>query len=125
MQIHQTAQGPAIHLNQEPPENSCRPAVDALFRSVAQVIGPASLAIVLTGMGRDGLLGCEAIVGSKGRVVVQNEATSVVWGMPGAVAEAGLADLVMPLPSIAAEIVSLASQRRTVALTTLAAGAIA
>jgi two-component system, chemotaxis family, protein-glutamate methylesterase/glutaminase len=125
MQITQTGQGPAIHLNQDPPENSCRPAVDVLFRSVAQVFGPASLAMVLTGMGRDGLLGCEAIVGAKGRVVVQDEATSVVWGMPGAVAEARLADLVIPLPNITAEIVSLARQGRAMPLKTLAAGATA
>jgi two-component system, chemotaxis family, protein-glutamate methylesterase/glutaminase len=125
MQIHDTALGPTIHLNQEPPENSCRPAVDVLYRSVAQVFGPASLAFVLTGMGRDGLLGCEAIVEAKGRVVVQDEATSVVWGMPGAVAEAGLADLVTPLPNIAAEIVSLAWQRRIAPLKTLATSATA
>ena len=83
-----------IHLHQGPPENSCRPAVDVLFRSVAECYGRASLAVVLTGMGKDGLLGCEAIVEAGGRVLAQDEATSVVWGMPGAVAKAGLADLV-------------------------------
>jgi two-component system, chemotaxis family, protein-glutamate methylesterase/glutaminase len=92
-------------LNQEPPENSCRPAVDPLFRSVAKVFGPNCLAVVLTGMGQDGKRGCEAIREKGGQVVVQDEATSVVWGMPGAVARAGLADKALPLAMIGAEIV--------------------
>ncbi len=123
MQIKLAEQGPTVHLHQGPPENSCRPAVDVMLRSVAEVFGPASLAVVLTGMGKDGLLGCQAIAASKGRVIVQDEASSVVWGMPGAVAQAGLADLVSPLSSMAAELVSLARQRRVVPLMTLAASA--
>jgi two-component system chemotaxis response regulator CheB len=122
MQIHRTERGLTVHLHQLPPENSCRPAVDVLFRSAAEVFGPASLAVVLTGMGKDGLLGCQAIVASKGRVIVQDEASSVVWGMPGAVAQAGLADLVLPLSNMAPELVSLARQRRVTPLKTLAAG---
>ncbi len=94
-----------IVVNQEPPENSCRPAADVLFRSVARVFGSASLAVVLTGMGQDGLRGSEAIHEAGGQVIVQDEATSVVWGMPGFVARAGLADRVMPLSLIAPEIV--------------------
>jgi two-component system chemotaxis response regulator CheB len=92
-------------LNQEPPENSCRPAVDPLFRSIAKVYGPNCLAVVLTGMGQDGMRGCETIREKGGQVLVQDEATSVVWGMPGAVARAGLADKVLPLAMIGTEIV--------------------
>lgn len=90
--------------NDGPPENSCRPAVDVLFRSVAQLYGDSALAVVLTGMGQDGLRGAEVIRLSGGQVLAQDEATSVVWGMPGFVARAGLADAVLPLGSLAAEI---------------------
>jgi len=94
-----------ILLNQNPPENSCRPAADVLFRSVAQAFGPNVLAVVLTGMGQDGLRGCEVIRSAGGQVIVQDESTSVVWGMPGFVARAGLADRVLPLGLIAPEII--------------------
>jgi two-component system chemotaxis response regulator CheB len=87
-----------------PPENSCRPAVDVLFRSVAALYGSGALAVILTGMGQDGLRGAEAIRIAGGQVVVQDEASSVVWGMPGFVARAGLADAVLPLDGLAAEI---------------------
>lgn len=90
---------------QIPRENSCRPSVDVLFRSVAEVYGARSLAIVLTGMGQDGLRGCERIHEVGGHIVVQDEASSVVWGMPGAVANAGIADCVLPLAEIADEII--------------------
>lgn len=93
-----------IDTNQQPPENSCRPAVDVLFRSVAEVYGPNTLAVVLTGMGQDGARGCEAIRDAGGRVLAQDEKSSVVWGMPGAVVNAGLADKVIPLEQMAAEI---------------------
>ena len=86
-----------LRLQQGPPENSCRPAVDVLFRSVAKVFGPKALAVVLTGMGQDGLRGCEFIREAGGQVLVQDEATSVGWGMPGFVAKAGLAHDVLPL----------------------------
>lgn len=92
-------------LQQEPPENSCRPSVDVLFRSAAQVYGTDVLGVVLTGMGQDGLRGSEVICGHGGHVVVQDEATSVVWGMPGFVAHAGLADRVLPLSDVAIEVV--------------------
>ena len=91
-------------LNQYPPENSCRPAVDVLFRSVAEVYHGRTLAIVMTGMGQDGLRGCEDIKRAGGSVVVQDEASSVVWGMPGFVARAGLADRVLPLSDMASEL---------------------
>jgi len=88
----------------DPPENSCRPAVDVLFRSVAALYGPGALAVVLTGMGQDGLRGAEAIRVAGGQILAQDEASSVVWGMPGFVARAGLADAVLPLDALAAEI---------------------
>ena len=98
------AQG-RVRVHQGPPENSCRPAADVLFRSVAQAFGANSLAVVLTGMGQDGLRGCEAIRAAGGQVIVQDEPTSVVWGMPGFVARAGLADRVLPLGLVGPEIV--------------------
>jgi two-component system chemotaxis response regulator CheB len=95
-----------LKLNQEPPENSCRPAVDVLLRSVAQTFGPNSLTVILTGMGQDGLRGCEAIRDAGGQIFVQDQASSVVWGMPGYVARASLADKVVPLAQIADEILA-------------------
>ncbi len=91
-------------LNMDPPENSCRPAVDVLLRSVAQTFGANSLTVILTGMGQDGLRGCEALHEVGGQILVQDEATSVVWGMPGYVARAGLADRTLPLSMIGDEI---------------------
>jgi two-component system chemotaxis response regulator CheB len=93
-------------LTDGPPENSCRPAVDVLFRSIAQVYGGAVVATVLTGMGQDGRKGAEALHGAGAAVVVQDEASSVVWGMPGAVASAGVADAVLPLDDIASFLTS-------------------
>jgi len=90
--------------NQNPPENSCRPAVDVMFRSVANVYGHAALAVVLTGMGQDGMRGAEMIREAGGQVIAQDEASSVVWGMPGAVVQAGLAHSVLPLAQISSEI---------------------
>ncbi len=83
-----------------PPENFCKPAVDVLFRSAAKVYGPATLGLVLSGMGNDGLEGSREIVDSGGSVIVQDAETSVVWGMPGAVATAGLASAILPLDQI-------------------------
>lgn len=91
-------------LHEGAPENSCRPAVDVLFRSVAQHYGAGALAVVLTGMGQDGLRGSEAIRERGGRVIAQDEASSVVWGMPGHVAAAGLAEAVLPLSHIGPEL---------------------
>jgi two-component system chemotaxis response regulator CheB len=93
---------PVIRLDQGPPVNYCRPAADPLFRSVAAIYGPCALALVLTGMGEDGLRGSREIVERGGRVVVQDQATSVVWGMPGAVCNAGLATAVVAVGKIAA-----------------------
>jgi two-component system chemotaxis response regulator CheB len=99
--------GEAVRLvtHRQPPENSCRPAVDVLFRSVAEVYGSHVLAVVMTGMGRDGLRGCAEIQVAGGQILVQDEASSVVWGMPGFVTRAGLADKVVPLDQLGAEII--------------------
>lgn len=104
-------------LDQSHPVNSCRPAADVLFRSVAERFGPAALALVLTGMGRDGLEGCRAIREAGGEVLVQDRATSVVWGMPRCVAKSGLADAVLPLSEIAGAVAdrsALGAARRRV-----------
>jgi two-component system chemotaxis response regulator CheB len=89
-----------------PPENFCRPAVDVLFRSVAKVYGGHVLVTVLTGMGQDGKIGADLLRNEGAEIVVQDEATSVVWGMPGAIAQAGLAHAVLPLPEIANHLIS-------------------
>lgn len=95
----------------DPPENSCRPAADVLFRSAAAEFGHQMFAVVLTGMGQDGLKGCEAVRNSGGSVVVQDEATSVIWGMPGSVSRAGLASMELPINKIAAEIIRRVNSR--------------
>lgn len=92
-------------LQQSPPENSCRPAVDVLFRSAAEVAGRRCLGLVLTGMGRDGHRGAEWIVSAGGTVLAQDEATSVVWGMPRAVIEAGLAEAILPINAVSEELI--------------------
>ena len=93
-----------IALNQDAPENSCRPAVDPLFRSAARCFGRRVLGVVLTGMGSDGLKGGQAIKEAGGLVVAQDEKSSVVWGMPGFVVSKGVADSVLPLAQVAAEL---------------------
>ncbi len=108
--------GVRVQLNQGPRENSCRPSVDVLFRSLAEVFGARTLAVVLTGMGRDGLRGCQEVHDAGGQVIVQDEATSVVWGMPGFVANAGLAQAVLPLDQVAGGIERRAWARRARAM---------
>jgi two-component system chemotaxis response regulator CheB len=100
-------------LQQEPQENSCRPAVDVLFRSIVPIYGGGVLAVILTGMGQDGLRGCQHIKEAGGSVIVQDESTSVVWGMPGFVAQAGIADAIVPLNQIASEIVKRVTNSQT------------
>ena len=112
MTVQRLGPAPAIAINQDPPENSCRPAVDVLFRSAAQVYGPQVLGVILTGMGQDGLRGCEDLAARGGRIFVQDEASSVVWGMPGFVARAGLAQKVFPLDAMAMEITRAIDQSR-------------
>ncbi len=104
MTVRKIGRSAKIFLNQDEPENSCRPSVDVLFRSVALEYAGKSLAVILTGMGQDGLIGCNAIKKSGGRIIIQNKETCAVWGMPKAVFEAGIADDVLPLEKIPAEI---------------------
>ena len=110
--IHSAARGmaPALHLDQTPAENHCRPAVDVLFRSAAQVYGGSVLAVMLTGMGHDGTDGTRTLRNLGATVIAQDEASSSVWGMPGSVVHTGLADHILPLPAIAPEIVRISSR---------------
>jgi two-component system chemotaxis response regulator CheB len=107
MQVKRVDRVPVIALDDGPLVNFCRPAVDPLFASAAQVWGGAVLGLVLTGMGADGARGAAAIVAADGSVVAQDEASSVVWGMPGVVARAGLCSAVLPLDRIAPKLVEL------------------
>ncbi len=101
----QTERGRAwLEMNQQARENSCRPSVDVLFRSAAAAFGSHLLAVILTGMGQDGLRGCEDVRRCGGQILAQDAASSVVWGMPGFVANAGLADKVAPLAELGPEI---------------------
>jgi two-component system chemotaxis response regulator CheB len=104
-----------LGINHDAQENSCRPAVDVLFRSVAEAYGANSLAVVLTGMGADGTRGASEIRAAGGEVIVQDEASSVVWGMPGSVVAASLADRIYPLGGIAPEVVRRVAMRRSFA----------
>jgi len=108
MKVAPGGSGTSICLDQSPPQNSCRPAVDALFASIGEVYGGAAVAAILTGMGQDGLCGAQILKAHGATVLVQDEASSVVWGMPGAVANAGLADRVLSLDQVVPEILRLA-----------------
>ena len=107
MVLEKKADGVYLQTNQGPQENSCRPAVDPLFRSVSEIYGAKTLSVILTGMGQDGLIGCEHVKDAGGQVIVQDEESSVVWGMPGFVARAGLADEILPLNQIGQKIISI------------------
>jgi two-component system chemotaxis response regulator CheB len=96
-----------ISLSDAPPENFCRPAVDPMFRSAAETYGEKALAVILTGMGQDGLLGAKPLVTKGAQLIAQDEETSVVWGMPGAVARAGLATACKPIQQIAPAILNV------------------
>ena len=106
MVVTKAPSGPRMQTHQGEPENSCRPAVDVLLRSVADVYGSSALTVILTGMGSDGLKGCRRIREVGGQVLAQDEESSVVWGMPGYVAKEGLAEKVLPIGALAAEICS-------------------
>ncbi|MDH3030924.1 protein-glutamate methylesterase/protein-glutamine glutaminase [Methylobacterium fujisawaense] len=101
MGLAAAAGGPIIKLTDGPPVNFCRPAVDVLFKDAAVVFGAATATVILTGMGSDGTNGARALTEAGGPVLAQDEATSTVWGMPGSVARAGLAEAVLPLPELA------------------------
>ncbi len=100
MTFEKTGTKIAIKLNEGPPENFCKPSVDPMLRSAIDVWGPKFLTVILTGMGHDGLEGCKRVAEGGGRVVAQDQETSVVWGMPGAVAVGGLCSAVLPLQDI-------------------------
>jgi two-component system chemotaxis response regulator CheB len=101
-----------VLLNADPPENSCRPAADPLFRSVVAAYGVHALGVVMTGMGHDGCSGAQALVDAGAEVLAQDEATCVVWGMPGAVVHAGLAVAEVPLPRVVEEIMKRLARGR-------------
>jgi two-component system chemotaxis response regulator CheB len=110
MTVEATTKGKLPRLSQEPPENFCRPAVDPMLRSIAQAYGRHVLAVILTGMGQDGMEGGEAVVTAGGTVIAQDEATSVVWGMPGAAAAAGLCSAILPLEEIGPYVSKIATR---------------
>ena len=107
MKLASNGTGVRVFLDQSPRQNSCRPAVDALFASAGEIYGGAALAVILTGMGQDGLHGTEILKAQGANVLAQDEASSVVWGMPGAVVNAGLADRVLPLDQVVPEILRI------------------
>lgn len=100
MELVEKDGGAVIHLNDGPAENFCKPAVDPMLRSAVRLYGRKVLCVILTGMGQDGLVGGRNLVDAGGRLIAQDEATSVVWGMPGAVAMAGVCTAVLPLKDI-------------------------
>jgi two-component system chemotaxis response regulator CheB len=102
--------GGIVHLVKDPPENYCRPSVDPMLRSLVGVYGSRILVVILTGMGQDGTKGGEVVVNAGGAVIAQDEATSVVWGMPGSIALAGLCSIVAPLTEIGAAVRRIAMQ---------------
>jgi two-component system chemotaxis response regulator CheB len=104
MRVRNQGAETVVRMDQSPPENSCRPSVDVLFRSVGEVYGGAVISAVLTGMGQDGMRGAAVLKAGGAYVIAQDEATSVVWGMPGAVAAAGLANCVIPLDAVVPEV---------------------
>lgn len=101
-------------LNKDAPENSCRPAVDVMLRSVVKTYGANTLAVIMTGMGQDGMLGCKVVKEAGGQVIAQDKQSSVVWGMPGAVAGAGLSEELLPLNSLGDAITRRAQFSRTI-----------
>lgn len=113
MEVVRTETGTRLRITDDPPENSCRPAADVLFRSAAKVYGGGLLGVVLTGMGSDGMRGCQVIRERGGNILAQDEASSVVWGMPGAVVKADLADAVLPLTDLPAEIARVTRSKLT------------
>jgi two-component system chemotaxis response regulator CheB len=104
---------PIIRLTQDPPENFCRPAVDPMLRSMVKVYNGRILSVILTGMGADGLRGCREVVQAGGTVFAQDEATSTVWGMPGAVATDGICSAVVPLKEIGARVMTFLAGKHT------------
>ena len=113
MYVHRQGDDLVVSTDTAPPVNECRPAVDPLFSSAVECFGSRVLGVVLTGMGNDGLAGAEQIKQVDGLVIVQDQESSVVWGMPGVVAKADLADQVLPLSEIASTVTELVTSART------------
>jgi two-component system chemotaxis response regulator CheB len=111
MLFDKTAASAKVRLDKGPKENFCRPAVDPMFKSLVGIYGAAIAGVILTGMGQDGLIGSRAVVNQGGTVVAQDEASSIVWGMPGAVARAGIAAAIVPLDRMASEVESIVGGR--------------
>lgn len=114
MRVAKLATGAVVQMTDDPPERNCKPAVDFLFRSVASCYGPRALAAVLTGMGDDGAAGAKHIKQAGGSVITQDEASCVVYGMPKAVVDAGLADSVLPLNRVVDHFTAAAAGRALV-----------
>ena len=112
MQVTRRDNSAFIVIDDGPPVNFCKPAVDPLFTSVAKAWGAAALALILTGMGHDGAKGGAEVVAGGGNVIAQDEATSVVWGMPGAAVHAGICSALLPLDQIPIKIMRLFSGER-------------
>ncbi|WP_263353586.1 protein-glutamate methylesterase/protein-glutamine glutaminase [Acidicapsa acidisoli] len=110
MPDHHSSSAPVLRLTRQAPENHCRPSVDVLFRTAAAVYSGRLLGVILTGMGHDGLAGSRILRQHGGVLLAQDEPTSAVWGMPGAVAQAGLANRILPLNAIASEILRLSAR---------------
>ena len=109
--VARDAQGLFAQLQDSPPINSCRPSIDLLFESLAEACGPTALVVAMTGMGQDGVRGARAVVDAGGRVLAQDEESSVVWGIPGAVVRQGLAHDVVPLHALGARLTDMTSSR--------------
>jgi two-component system, chemotaxis family, protein-glutamate methylesterase/glutaminase len=110
MLITRKPEGAVVKLTKDPQENFCRPAVDPMLRSAVEVYGKKVLAVILTGMGSDGCKGCEVVVNAGGAVIGQDEESSVVWGMPAAVANAGLCSAVLPIKEIGGTVRQIAAR---------------
>ncbi|MGL5803979.1 MAG: CheB methylesterase domain-containing protein, partial [Xenococcaceae cyanobacterium] len=115
MTVKRDANGLFLKTDRDPPENFCRPSVDVLLRSIARVCknNVSAIAVILTGMGQDGLQGCQEMYNVGGEIIAQDEASSVVWGMPGFVVNAGLTDRVLPLNAIAGELINRVASDRS------------
>jgi len=109
MTVRRAGSGIVIGLDQRPQENYCRPAVDPMFRSAAEVYNNTALGVILTGMGHDGCAGAEQMVKTGAQIIAQDEASSVVWGMPGSVVQAGLAEQIKPINQIGYTIMKIVS----------------
>ena len=107
MVVETAGESRVLRITSDPPENFCRPAVDPMLRSLAAAYGPNVLGVILTGMGRDGLNGGHAVIAAGGTMIAQDEPTSVVWGMPGAVATAGLCSATLPIDMVGSHVLRL------------------